>query len=260
MRILEITDDATYLQAKTLLSEPAGDESSEPALVGKIDSTRSIVEAVRKRGDAAVSEFTARFDGVELQPEQFELSKDEIDNAIESLDQSLVATLARAHDNIRKFHAKNLRQSWEEVDEDGTKLGQRITPIESAGVYVPGGKAFYPSTVLMNIVPARVAGVQEIVMVSPPSYQGSIHPLVLAAAKMAGATRVFRIGGAQSIAALAYGTEPYSGSAEDYGTRKPVRCGGETPHLSHLRHRQGGGSVRSHRTGRRQSKSQAGGD
>jgi len=207
MRIIEISDEATFQDAKDLLSGPAGDESSERALDAKIESTRAIVEDVRQRGDEAVAEYTARFDGTELRPDQFELSRVEMNEAIESLDQSLVSTLARAHENIRKFHAKNLRQSWEEVDEDGTKLGQRITAIESAGVYVPGGKAFYPSTVLMNIVPARVAGVKEIVMVSPPSYQGSIHPLVLAAAKMAGATRVFRIGGAQAIAALAYGTK-----------------------------------------------------
>ncbi|MBI5092666.1 MAG: histidinol dehydrogenase [Candidatus Hydrogenedentes bacterium] len=207
MRIIEVTDDATYRQAVEALSGPVGDETSERSFLEKVEATRSIVEDVRKRGDAAVAEFTARFDGAQLRPDQFELSRKEIDKAVETVDQSLVATLARAHDNIRKFHAKNLRQSWEEVDEDGTKLGQRITPIESAGVYVPGGKAFYPSTVLMNIVPARVAGVGEIVMVSPPSYEGSIHPLVLAAARMAGATRVFRVGGAQAIAALAYGTE-----------------------------------------------------
>ncbi|MBM3289351.1 MAG: histidinol dehydrogenase, partial [Candidatus Hydrogenedentes bacterium] len=120
---------------------------------------------------------------------------------------NVLRALERAHENISVFHQKNLRQSWEETSPDGSVLGQRLTPIESVGLYVPGGTAFYPSSVLMNIVPARVAGVRDIVMVSPPSYEGSIHPLVLAGAKIAGASRVFRIGGAQAIAALAYGTQ-----------------------------------------------------
>jgi histidinol dehydrogenase len=119
----------------------------------------------------------------------------------------MIQIIKRAYENIHSFHSKHLRESWEETYDDGTVLGQRITPIESAGVYVPGGKAFYPSSVLMNIAPARVAGVKEIIMVSPPSFKGGIHPVVLAAARIAGATRIFRIGGAQAIAALAYGTE-----------------------------------------------------
>ena len=119
----------------------------------------------------------------------------------------MIQILKRAYENIHSVHSKHLRESWEETYDDGTVLGQRITPIESAGVYVPGGKAFYPSSVLMNIAPARVAGVKEIIMVSPPSYKGGIHPVVLAAARIAGATRIFRVGGAQAIAALAYGTE-----------------------------------------------------
>jgi histidinol dehydrogenase len=125
---------------------------------------------------------------------------------VAKVDSALIAVLSRAHANIKAFHAKHLRQSWEESAEDGTIIGQRLTPIERAGVYVPGGKAFYPSSVLMNITPASVAGVKEIVMVSPPSFEGGIQPAVLAAARLAGATRVFRIGGAQAVAALAYGT------------------------------------------------------
>lgn len=180
--------------------------AADAAVREKLEAVRGIVEAVRRDGDTALAAYTEKFDGVALAPGQFELGAEEIDAAVKSVDPKLRAILERAHENIRRFHAKNLRESWEETADDGTVLGQRITPIESAGVYVPGGKAFYPSSVLMNIVPARVAGVKEIVMVSPPSYHGSIHPVVLAAARLAGATRVFRVGGAQAVAALAYGT------------------------------------------------------
>ena len=162
---------------------------------------------MRKSGDVAVAEFTERFDEVVLTPDEFEVPEEALEEAYDCIDPELRRIIERAHDNIKHFHEKNLRESWEETYDDGTVLGQRITPIESAGVYVPGGKAFYPSSVLMNIVPARVAGVKEIIMVSPPSCEGSIHPGVLAAAKIAGATRVFRIGGAQAVAALAYGTD-----------------------------------------------------
>lgn len=205
MKILEITDDAGRQRAAAAL---AAADAAEPAENReRWESVRAILEDVRRRGDVAVAEYTKRFDGVDLRPDQFELSKEEIAQALTFVDPGLVATLERAHGNIRSFHSKHLRQSWEEVYDDGSILGQRITALACAGVYVPGGKAFYPSSVLMNIAPASVAGVKEIVMVSPPSYQGSIHPVVLAAAKIAGATRVFRIGGAQAIAALAFGTE-----------------------------------------------------
>ena len=203
MTLIEINDDASLQDCVRRICNPAagGDAGSE-----KLDAVRAIVDAVRERGDEAVAEFTQRFDGVALRPDQFELTQAEIDRAVAGVDPAFVAILERAHANIRAFHAKHLRQSWEEVADDGAVLGQRITPIERVGVYVPGGKAFYPSSVLMNIVPACVAGVPDIVMVSPPSYEGGIHPAVLAAARIAGATRVFRIGGAQAIAALAYGT------------------------------------------------------
>ena len=209
MRTVHITSDKILndtLRTITLHGSGAQDLAGQDA---KLKATQVIVDAVQKRGDAAIAEFTAKFDGAKLSPKQFEVTDKEIDKALASIDKALLDALKRAHANIKRFHEKNLRQSWRDVDADGSVVGQRITPIESAGVYVPGGKAFYPSSVLMNIVPARVAGVQEIVMVSPPSYQGSIHPLVLAAARIAGATRVFRVGGAQSIAALAYGTKTF---------------------------------------------------
>lgn len=207
MDILEIKSDADRdaVAARLAHSTPEGDVES--GMGQKVDAARAIVNDVRARGDAAVAEYTSRFDRVDLVPSEFEVTPDELDRALREVDPELIAILKRANENIRWFHEKNLRQSWEETLEDGTVLGQRVTPMDKAGVYVPGGTAFYPSSVLMNITPARVAGVDEIVMVSPPSYQGSIHPIVLAAARIAGATRVFRIGGAQAIAGLAFGTE-----------------------------------------------------
>jgi histidinol dehydrogenase len=181
----------------------------EEHLTQQLESTRTIVEEVRAKGDEAVAAFTEKFDRVALKPDEFEVPPAEIDEAFDKVDGELIAALERALENIRAFHARGLRESWEETSEDGTVMGRRILPLESAGVYVPGATAFYPSSVLMNIVPAAVAGVKDIVMASPPSYNGTIHPLVLAAAKLSGATRVFRVGGAQSIAALAYGTETF---------------------------------------------------
>jgi len=201
-----IQSDTDFDAVAARVCHLAATTDADRVLAEKLEATRAIVSAVRELGDDAVADYTKRFDKADLRPDQFEVSSDEIDAATSSVDPKLLESLLRAHDNIKRFHSKNLRQSWEETLDDGTTLGQRITAIESAGVYVPGGKAFYPSSVLMNIVPARVAGVNEIVMVSPPSYQGSIHPVVLAAARIAGATRVFRIGGAQAVAALAYGT------------------------------------------------------
>lgn len=207
MKEFVVVDDASYGEVKAFIQRHGDSQSMGQLIQDKVEQTRWIVEAVRKEGDKALADFTERFDGVELAPEQFEVAPSEIDAAMKSVEPRMIQILQRAYENIHSFHNKHLRESWEETQEDGTVLGQRITAIESAGVYVPGGKAFYPSSVLMNIAPARVAGVKEIVMVSPPSYKGGIHPVVLAAAKIAGATRVFRVGGAQAIAALAYGTD-----------------------------------------------------
>lgn len=207
MKRFDITDESGLRIARDYLAGRGEYSGIASVVEEKMEAARAIVEAVRTRGDNALAEFSSRFDQADLTPAQFEVSPEEIDAATAELDTELLGILKRAHSNIERFHTRNLRQSWEETLPDGTVLGQRITPIARAGVYVPGGKAFYPSSVLMNIVPARVAGVPEIIMVSPPSYGGSIHPMVLAAARIAGATRVFRIGGAQSIAALAYGTE-----------------------------------------------------
>lgn len=206
LKVIEVLNEAGFAAAVEYILARAAGPAGEKDLREKMEVVRRIVDAVRERGDAAVAECVERFDGVSLRPDQFEISQEDLMEATRQVDPDLLAALQRAHANIVRFHQKNLRQSWEEVSDDGTVLGQRITAIERAGVYVPGGKAFYPSSVLMNIVPARVAGVKEIVMVSPPTYQGTIHPLVLAAARIAGATRVFRLGGAYAIAALAYGS------------------------------------------------------
>jgi len=207
MKEFVVTDDASFEKLKRQVSQHGDKQTMGQLIQDKLDQTRWIVEAVRKEGDKALADLTQRFDGVELEPGQFEVTHAEIEAALKTVEPRMIQILKRAYENIHSFHSKHLRESWEETYDDGTVLGQRITPIESAGVYVPGGKAFYPSSVLMNIAPARVAGVKEIIMVSPPSYKGGIHPVVLAAARIAGATRIFRIGGAQSIAALAYGTE-----------------------------------------------------
>ncbi len=206
MKSIAVRSDSDFDSAAARVCHLATATDADRILAEKMEAARAIVSAVRELGDDAVADYTKRFDGASLTAAQFEVTPDEIDAAVHSVDPDLIQSLQRAHENIKRFHSKNLRRSWEETLEDGTILGQRITPLESAGVYVPGGKAFYPSSVLMNIVPARVAGVEEIVMVSPPSYRGSIHPVVLAAARIAGATRVFRIGGAQAVAALAFGT------------------------------------------------------
>jgi len=159
-------------------------------------AVRKILADVRKRGDAAVRAYTKKFDGVS--PRQFELTA----NLIDAIPREQADALRAAHDRIRAFHERQLQKSWDFTDSDGTRLGQQVSALERVGLYVPGGKAAYPSSVLMNAVPAKVAGVRELVMVSP-----NPNPLVLAAAALAGVDRVIGIGGAQAIAALAYGTK-----------------------------------------------------
>jgi len=162
-------------------------------------TVRRILADVRARGDAAVREYTRKFDRVSLK--DFEISKTEIERSVRSIPREQSGALRAAHRRIQAFHEKQLQQSWEYTDAEGTRLGQRVSALERVGLYVPGGKAAYPSSVLMNAVPAKVAGVRELVMASPKP-----NPLVLAAAALAGVDRVLGIGGAQAIAALAYGT------------------------------------------------------
>ena len=163
------------------------------------NAVRKILADVRKRGDAAVREYTRKFDGV--MPKQYPVTED----FLEKISSARAQALRAAHERIRTFHQRQLQESWHFTDGDGTRLGQQVTPLARVGLYVPGGKAAYPSSVLMNAVPAKVAGVGEIVMVSPKP-----NPLVLAAAALAGVDRVIGIGGAQAIGALAYGTKRIS--------------------------------------------------
>ena len=164
----------------------------------------AIVEEVRREGDAALVAFTKRFDGVELEPA--ELSVSEAEWAAARVPDDLAAALAEAARRIEAFHRHQLPRSWWIRDEHGSLLGQQVTPIDRVGCYVPGGTAAYPSTVLMNLIPARVAGVRELVVVSPPGPGGRLDPVVLAAARLCGVREAYRVGGAQAIAALAYGT------------------------------------------------------
>ena len=164
-----------------------------------------IIKNVRENGDAALKEYSAKFDGV--CPENLRVTQDEIDAAYENEDKALIETLEMAKKNIWAFHEKQLRSGFEIKGEDGTVSGQKITPIEKVGIYVPGGTASYPSTVLMNTIPAKIAGVKEIIMVTPPDKQGNIPSAILCAAKVAGVDTIIKTGGAQAVAALAYGTE-----------------------------------------------------
>src|SRR5699024_3635162 len=160
---------------------------------------------VNKNGDAALTAYSAKFDCVNL--DHFLVSKEEIDEAEKLVDSLFLTAIQRAKENITQFHEVQKEQSWFMNKEDGILLGQKVTAIEKVGVYIPGGKAAYPSTVLMNVIPAKIAGVDSISIVTPPQSDGKVNPHVLAASRIAGADRVYKIGGAQAIAALAYGTE-----------------------------------------------------
>ena len=170
-------------------------------------SVNEIIANVRSNGDQAVFDYTQKFDGATVTADNIEVTEDEIAEAYELVDQKLLEVIRKAKENIRVYHEKQKQYSWFDSSIPGTMLGQKVTPIAKAGVYVPGGKAVYPSSVLMNIMPAKVAGVEEIIMTTPCNKAGKINPSTLVAAKEAGADRVFKVGGAQAIAALAFGTE-----------------------------------------------------
>lgn len=177
---------------------------------GEIDrkvtsAVTDILNNVKQNGDDAVREYTLKFDG--HMPSKFEISREEIDSSPDKCDRDFILALYKAADNIRDFHARQKQQSWLEPKQNGVILGQRIRGLKRVGVYVPGGTAAYPSSVLMNVIPAKIAGVREIVMVTPPQKDGTANPDILAAAKIAGVDRVFLMGGAQAVAALAYGTQ-----------------------------------------------------
>ena len=179
-----------------------------PNSYGKYEeSVRVILDAVKERGDEALFEYTKKFDGAEISASNILVTEEEIREAYDKVDPGLIDVIRKALVNIRSYHEKQMQYSWFDSRPDGTILGQKVTALAKVGVYVPGGKAAYPSSVLMNIMPAKVAGVDEIIMVTPPGKDGKVTPTTLVAAKEAGADKVYKAGGAQAVAALAYGTE-----------------------------------------------------
>ncbi len=197
--MIKILDSSAISRSEILSRGNLPDFQSASALVD------GILKDVREKGDAAVREYTAKFDGFTRGGER--VTEAEIDAAFEAVGEFFIETLRQAAANIRAFHEKQKREGFEIVKSDGTVLGQRILPVRRAGVYVPGGTAAYPSTVLMDVIPASVAGVEQIVMVTPPGKEGKIKNEILAAARIAGVTEIYKMGGAQAVAALAYGTE-----------------------------------------------------
>lgn len=186
--------------AKLRIIESFGREMTPQEVVSHI------IADVKKQGDQALLDYTRRFDGAELTSEQLEVSEEEFCAAVNAVEPEILSAIKRAVQNVRRYHEEQMPKSWLTYREKGVILGQNCLPLDRVGIYVPGGKACYPSSVIMNAVPANVAGVNDIIMVVPPARDGSVNPLVLAAAREAGVRRVFRVGGAQAIAALAFGT------------------------------------------------------
>ena len=201
MRKITLTSESTKNILENLLKR-------SPNNYGKYEAAvTAILDKVKAEGDSALFTYTKEFDHVEISKENIRVTDEEIKEAYDNVDPSLIEVIRKALVNIRKYHEKQRQNSWFISEEKGTMLGQKITPLDRVGVYVPGGKAVYPSSVLMNIVPAKVAGVPHIVMTTPPGKDGKVNPSTLVAAKEAGADEIYKVGGAQAVAALAYGTE-----------------------------------------------------
>lgn len=201
MRIVKLNKENKENLLRNLLKRSTTNYSEFEKVVS------DIIENVKQNKDKALFEYTKKFDKFDLNKENIKVTKDEIKEAYSLMDKEYVEVIKKAKENIFEFHKKQLRNSWFETKEDGSILGQRIIPISSAGTYVPGGKAAYPSSVLMNVIPAKVAGVSKVVMVTPPGKDGKINPGTLVAADIAGVDEIYKVGGAQAIAALAFGTE-----------------------------------------------------
>ena len=201
MRIIKLNEQS---RANILADLLKRDPNNYSAYEGTV---QEIVDDVRARGDEALFEYTKKFDGAELSADNIRVTQAEIQEALSQVDSNLLAVMKKSMKNIREYHEKQKQYSWFDSKPNGTILGQKVTALSSVGVYVPGGKAAYPSSVLMNIIPAEVAGVQKIVMVTPPGKDGRVNPVTLIAAHLAGATEVYKVGGAQAIAALAFGTK-----------------------------------------------------
>ena len=201
MRIQKLNKDTKQNLLEDLLKR-------SPNSYGQYEaSVQSILNEVKEKKDEAVFAFTRKFDGAEISADNILVTEAEIEEAYQEVDASLLDVIRKARNNIENFHAKQRQNSWFDSKPDGTILGQKVTPLQRVGVYVPGGKAVYPSSVLMNVMPAKVAGVDEILMVTPPGKEGKISPNTLVAAKEAGVDKIYKVGGAQAIGALAYGTE-----------------------------------------------------
>lgn len=201
MRIVDLTKETAENILENMLKRSPTQYGTYEAAVNEI------VTAVREKKDAAVFSYTEKFDGAKLDASSVEVTEEEVEEAYRQVDEGLIDVIRKARANILAYHEKQKENSWFTSAEEGTLLGQKVTPLNRVGVYVPGGKAAYPSSVLMNVLPAQVAGVREICMVTPCNREGKVNPVVLAAAKEAGVQRIFKIGGAQAVAALAYGTE-----------------------------------------------------
>ncbi len=201
MKTIKLTEEAFDGMVKNMLKRSTDSYPEQEAQVAEI------LENVKEKGDAALFDYTKRFDGADISAETIRVTKEEEQEAYDAVDPEMVGIVRRAIQRIRAFHENQKEKSWFMTEDNGMVLGQRITPLAVAGVYVPGGKAVYPSTVLMNIVPAHVAGVPRIIMCTPPGKDGKVAPMTLVAAKEAGADEIYKVGGAQAIAAMAYGTQ-----------------------------------------------------
>ena len=201
MRILKLTKETQNNILENLLKR-------SPNSYGEFESrVNDIIQNVREKRDEAIFEYTLKFDGATIDQDNIRVTEEEIKEAYEQVDPKLVDVIRKALVNIRDYHAKQKQYSWFDSDESGIILGQKVTPLKTVGVYVPGGKAVYPSSVLMNVIPAKVAGVSNIIMTTPCGKDGKVYPSTLVAAKEAGVDAIYKVGGAQAIAALAFGTE-----------------------------------------------------
>ena len=201
MRILKLTKETQNNILENLLKR-------SPNSYGEFESrVNDIIQNVREKRDEAIFEYTLKFDGATIDQDNIRVTEEEIKEAYEQVDPKLLDVIRKALVNIRDYHAKQKQYSWFDSDESGLLLGQKVTPLKTVGVYVPGGKAVYPSSVLMNVIPAKVAGVSNIIMTTPCGKDGKVYPSTLVAAKEAGVDAIYKVGGAQAIAALAFGTE-----------------------------------------------------
>lgn len=201
MRILKLTKETQNNILENLLKR-------SPNSYGEFESrVNDIIQNVREKRDEAIFEYTLKFDGATIDQDNIRVTEEEIKEAYEQVDPKLLDVIRKALVNIRDYHAKQKQYSWFDSDESGIILGQKVTPLKTVGVYVPGGKAVYPSSVLMNVIPAKVAGVSNIIMTTPCGRDGKVYPSTLVAAKEAGVDAIYKVGGAQAIAALAFGTE-----------------------------------------------------